>query len=362
MTYQSAVLAILFAAAPALANLPAFPETIDFTPSDRPEYQGGVDFRTPVPNPDFNEIIGGGMTVPTIYFLPIINTETEQCDEPKLDLLLTSGAVAANLCARSLSFCSEQGTCILKADGEWRTYNVIRRVQGVDRFQDVRGACRFGFGVRSICLDPFYSVAADLSLYAPGDVLYIPALRDVLLPNGELHDGYVIVRDQGRGVKGSGRFDFFTGGMGWKDKKNPFVKLRFNAKGTGLPFHRVVGQVADLVRMKRAFPVLPWPNEGLVDANLAQENTAGTPTSALPSGMRAAAPVVATSPKIDWQAHSRSLPDLRRESIADMRAYIEEATRQGALLIRERNSALPEALIRSALPDARIQGAPATHQ
>lgn len=354
MSFHSAILSIIFAAAPALANVPAFPETMETLPSARPDF-GGIDYRTPVPNPDFNEIIGGGMIVPTIYFLPIINTETEECTDPKLDLMLTSGAVGANVCARSLSFCSEQGTCILKAEGEWQTYNVIRRINGVDHFASVRGPCRFGFGVRSICLDPFYSVAADLSLYEPGDVLYIPALRDMLLPNGAFHDGYVIVRDQGRGVKGSGRFDFFTGGMGWKDKQNPLVKLRFNAKKTGLPFHRIAGPVADLVRMKRGFPALPWQGEGLVDANLGAENTAGVPTSALPVGMRAMKPAETAAEAI-WRAQNLNMSDMRRESIAEMRAHNAWATRQGALMIQQGNPALPEALIRSALPDAKVTG------
>lgn len=343
------VFAALMLAFPAVADELVLPDTMDILPTPRPRV-GGISFRTPVPDPAFNDIVGGGLVIPTLYFLPVIDTDLESCEGEKLPLLLTSGDPAAEVCARSLSFCSEQGTCILKSEGVWHTYNVIRRVGGVDRFGRVKDSCRFGYGVRSICLDPFYSVAADLSIYSPGDVLYFPALRDVPLPNGQLHDGYVIVRDQGRGVRGHGRFDFFTGGMGWKDPRNPFVKLRLGAKGTGLPFYRISGGLAELVRLKRAFPVLPWPGEGLVEQDLGRENTAGTPTSALPEAMaaRPAAPAAPAAADGGLPIADRGRPVPGSGLYPPLRGSAPTAA--DAL----RRPALPESMIRSTPTDAPV--------
>ena len=60
-----------------------------------------------------------------------------------------------------------------------------------------------------MCLDPYYSVAADLDIYKLGTVVYVPSFVGVLLPSGVNHDGYFVVRDSGSSIKGYGRFDFF---------------------------------------------------------------------------------------------------------------------------------------------------------
>lgn len=284
------VLAILLAAAVPHAGAVTHPDKIQTEVSGiRPATSFNLDSSlldpmTLAPEPAFNDIVGGGLAQPTIYFLPIINTETENC-EAKGKLMLLGTDEGIEICPRSLSFCSEQGTCVLKARGEWQTYNVVRRIEGIDRFVMIDGPCRYGFGVRSLCLDPFYTLAADLKVYHPGDVLYFPELRGMKLPNGLTHDGYMIVRDQGYGIKGEGRFDFFAGTMSWRDSRSPFVKKKLYSEKTRLKFHRVTGELAELIKDRRGYPWIPRQGEGLVAMETDVENTAGTPTSPLPQAM-----------------------------------------------------------------------------
>ncbi len=88
------------------------------------------------------------------------------------------------------------------------------------------GDCPTTKGADATCLIPFISVAADLSLYNPGDIIEMPALKGKKFPllNGGTftHPGYFIVSDTGGAIKGKGRFDFFSGFFGIRNKKNPF--------------------------------------------------------------------------------------------------------------------------------------------
>lgn len=227
---------------------------------------------------DNRDIAETGTITPTIYFLAVVDEDKESCAD-KVGMYLTNGSVAMTVCRRTASFCSEQGSCLIKKGGKWQTFNIVRRVNGIDRYVLISDGCTYGYGVRNICLDPFYSVAADLSVYDPGDVIFIPKLRGLKLPNGQRHDGYVIVRDQGRGIKGRGRFDFFSGAMNWGDGTNPFVKVRLNDKNTDMTYHKVAGDLAARVKAKRGYPKLP--SRGAVHSALNQGNTRGVPTSPL---------------------------------------------------------------------------------
>jgi hypothetical protein len=77
--------------------------------------------------------------------------------------------------------------------------------------------CPFGYGVwsnehqTSICMDPFRSVAADTKFHKPGDVLFFPALKGLVLPDNSIHNGFMTVRSAGGRIKGAHRFDFYTG-------------------------------------------------------------------------------------------------------------------------------------------------------
>lgn len=82
--------------------------------------------------------------------------------------------------------------------------------------QDV--AFRFGKGSGASyynatnALDPCRTVAADVSRYPVGSVIYIPAMRGKICPqNLKPVDGCFVVGDIGSAIQGQGRFDVFVG-------------------------------------------------------------------------------------------------------------------------------------------------------
>ena len=200
-----------------------------------------------------------GKVTPTIYNFAIVDDDKKACKKAdKTDLAGKGGAVYMQVCKHTVAVCGEEGSCTIIKGGESYAVNVSTRIHGQDLFYDIsRGGCQFGYGVRDICLDPFYTVAADLSIYKPGDVIYVPSVFGMKLPNGQKHDGFFIVRDQGRGIKGKGRFDFFSGYYPWSNKTNPLNRLGLADVGTKVPYYRVVGPRAVLVRKARGYPGLP---------------------------------------------------------------------------------------------------------
>lgn len=202
---------------------------------------------------------GPGVLKPTVYYFAIINEDKNSCvDSEKTVLHGVGGKDLLRVCPQTEKICGLQGSCAVVQNEITRAFNIIGRFQGQDRYFEIeKDGCRFGYGVKSSCLDPFYSLAADLSIYKPGDVIYIPAVVGLELPDGSKHDGYFVVRDQGRGIVGRGRFDFFTGYYSWLDQKNPFNKLGFGDVTTNIPYYRVRGEAAQKVLAHRAFPKLP---------------------------------------------------------------------------------------------------------
>lgn len=240
--------------------------------------------RTPVSEPSLSEpgsgsIVESGRLKATLYFMAMIDEDQARCAASERRPLYVDGLrERMRVCARTLSFCAGQGTCMLKKSGAWSTFNMLEKKNGVPVFMEIKSGCVYGYGIHSSCLDPFYSVAADPKYYNPGDVIYIPALRGVRLPNGRTHNGYLVVRDKGSLVLGKGRFDIYTGVMNWKQEDNPFVKLGLNDKSTRLVYHRVTGPVAEAALAKRSYPSLPGRSE-LVEGERGRVNVAGVPTS-----------------------------------------------------------------------------------
>jgi 3D (Asp-Asp-Asp) domain-containing protein len=119
--------------------------------------------------------------------------------------------------------------------------------------------CPYGYGVRNSCLDPFYTLAADPAFHPFGTVIYIEKIRGTVLPDGSKHSGYFIVRDTGGGIKGKGRFDFFTGFYSHRTTKNPFAKLGLGDQNTHYPYRVITGDLALDVKASRAFPQIKRP-------------------------------------------------------------------------------------------------------
>ncbi len=193
---------------------------------------------------------------PSIYYKPIFNAK-EGCNSgPTVPLLSPEGKVYELLCEEQFKSCVMQGACALVKEARLRSFNYYARgTDGVPRFKEVDlQRCPFGFGQRNICLDPFYTVAADLSIYSLGDVIFVPKIVGELMPDGHYHPGYFVIRDSGAAIKGQGRFDFYVGYTRPFSRENPFFRLGFADKGNSFEFRLATDEEAKLFREKTRFP------------------------------------------------------------------------------------------------------------
>ncbi len=198
-----------------------------------------------------------GTVTPTVYYFPVIDEDDGDCSK-KIDMRDSKGKKLIRICRTTQSACALQGSCAIVQDGELRSFNISGRAEKHDIFFEMtEHDCKFGYGVKSSCLDPFYTLAADMSIYRPGDVIYMPTVRGLKLPDGTDHSGYFVVRDSGRAIIGKGRFDFFSGYYPWRSDENPFSKIGLTSKKTRIPYYRIRGELAKAVQSARSFPRLP---------------------------------------------------------------------------------------------------------
>lgn len=202
-----------------------------------------------------------GKMISTIYYKPVINAEDSgrcQKNEAIQDIRTPEGYLLLTMCESERKRCLMQGTCLVKLGGDEIIINYTKKVRNEYRFRLVNlEECPFGFGVRGSCLDPFYSIAADLRYFRLGDVIHVPTLVGVELPDGSRHTGYLIVRDAGGMIKGPHRFDLFTGYLDHLDSENPFKKLGLGDPDNRFQYRRVSGAEAESVRQARNFPKFP---------------------------------------------------------------------------------------------------------
>ncbi|WP_413290251.1 3D domain-containing protein [Bdellovibrio sp. HCB337] len=195
---------------------------------------------------------------PTIYYTPIIDMTRPPCSSSVMKTVWdTKGRTSIKLCPTDYKRCGMEGQCIVKTSSQSTLIN-YNSTQGDKWRFDVRVGhrCKYGFGVKGYCLDPFYTVAADPKHWPAGSVIFIPKVENMLLPDGSRHTGYFIVRDRGHAIKGSSRFDFFVGFAGtWKT--NSFATLGFNEQDNRIEFRAVSGREAEEARQERNYPYLP---------------------------------------------------------------------------------------------------------
>ena len=180
-----------------------------------------------------------------------------------------------SVCSSDYKNCGVEGSCALVngyesilqqlANGNFEIINYQAQGKKTGRYyfsHIEEDRCPYGLGKRNICLDPFFSVAADLSFYKLGDVIYVSALEGVKLPTGEVHNGYMIVRDRGGAIKGANRFDFYSGFLPYKHPKNVFFEIGLaNEKNKEIFFEKITdGKVIEEVLLKRNFPLVPAGN------------------------------------------------------------------------------------------------------
>lgn len=201
---------------------------------------------------------GSGLT-PTIYFKPTIRVSEKVCSADKQrELLSVEGYTLETVCESDYRQCLLQGSCfVMRADGVVTSYNYHSTREGVARFVVVdMKRCPFGYGVKNSCLDPYFSAAADMEYYKAGDVIFIPRLVGASLPSGEIHDGFVVIRDVGQAIKGVARFDFFTGFYDHRARENTFARLGFGDPKNRIEFRMATEEEAELARQRRGYPGL----------------------------------------------------------------------------------------------------------
>lgn len=195
---------------------------------------------------------------PTTYYIPQYDLDAQTCSASSLRAMKDkNNVVLFQVCKEIYDSCLLQGTCMFKSSQGRTLVNYAGKVGSEYRFSKSQSnACRFGFGAgKSTCLDPFHSVAADLSIYKLGQVIYIPNVVGLALPDGTKHDGYFVVRDAGGAIKGYGRFDFFTGFFG--RAQNPFVSIGLSDKDTHIQYYVLQSDEAQAVLKKRNYPNIP---------------------------------------------------------------------------------------------------------
>ncbi len=204
----------------------------------------------------------------SVYYIPVI-TQIRRCEEKaQVHLRDLSGKVLALLCKNEIADCAMQGSCYYSDGKDIKLFSYRKLVEIKDpqtgrKFSEPRfvinnehSRCPHGMGFRRICLDPYRSVAADMKFHKAGDVFYIPILKGQILPNGETHDGYVVVRDIGGAILGEGRFDFFIGFDSYVG--HVFSKLNLsNPNRSTFSYYKAPDERAEQVRRLRAFPMVP---------------------------------------------------------------------------------------------------------
>lgn len=199
------------------------------------------------------------LVIPTIYYKPIVYRDKEVCEKSEMkDMIDDDGKVLISLCKSSYDNCLMQGSCFVVEGEKTRNFNVTKKKDGVYRFAERKeDRCPYGYGVRALCLDPFYSVAADLRIHNVGDVIYVPRLVGAKLPDGSKHTGYLVIRDEGGAIIGEDRFDFFTGFFGPYDQGNVFAELGFGDKRHRFGYQKMDEETAKVVREFRNYPNIP---------------------------------------------------------------------------------------------------------
>lgn len=210
---------------------------------------------------------------PTIYHTPLISKARQVCaPESRIPFFDRNGEQLTSACPASYVACEFEGSCILEqADGSKVGVNFLKYDFNLERavfFAIEADRCPYGYGNArdksgrfiETCLDPYFSVAADSYERAAGEVIFVPKLVGAKLPTGEIHDGYVIVRDRARimdNEAGPDRFVFFSGIQSEKDLNNPFVRASLDNLDYTFKYESVSEEKAQEIRKKRNFPLLP---------------------------------------------------------------------------------------------------------
>lgn len=199
--------------------------------------------------------------ISTVYYIPFYNLDRPYACAPgeqKFTVRTLEKSPIAALCRSHIKNCMMQGSCAVIKDQKRLLINYRKHVAKEPLFALLEQTeCPYGRGPKNVCLEPYYTIAADLNFHKLGDVIYVPDLKGITLPNGEVHDGFLVVRDSGGRIKGRNRFDFYTGFTPYTDSYNPFTRIGLQDKKTGMPYLKVISPwLKDKIKLKRSFPLI----------------------------------------------------------------------------------------------------------
>lgn len=168
----------------------------------------------------------------------------------KSDIHELNGDVIATVCTKFYKTLLMEGTAILKDRGQGeKAINYSGVVKNEKRFHAL-DRCVFGEGIkRDLCLLPYHTLATDNQAHQPGDIIYIPKVSGLQLPDGSIHEGYFIVRDTGGAFNGIGprRVDMFTGTE--TDSDNVFSRAGFH-KQNPMGAFKIKGASAEIIKQR----------------------------------------------------------------------------------------------------------------
>lgn len=207
---------------------------------------------------------------PAIYSTHSLSLLQVCAEEEKITLVTNENETLASLCPREYRKCVLNRACIrTNKDGSRSTFSYFRFNPRLQRetFRLVTDACLYGQGTGvtsqkktlKTCLDPYFSVAADATEHFAGEVIFVPKLIGLVLPTGEVHDGYLIVRDSNEDTRDRGPdyYSFFTGLESAEDSTNPFLRMMLDNIDSLFTYQIVDGPMAEQVRQSRNYPNLP---------------------------------------------------------------------------------------------------------
>lgn len=193
---------------------------------------------------------------PTTYYTPSESKidckgkygRTTYTGKEREDLKTKDGKYIATVCKRFSAILLMEGAAVLTDRGQGEIgINYAGKVKGQARYGYL-DRCKFGQGVQhDLCLLPYHTIAADNKKHKIDEIIFVPAAKGILLPDGSIHDGTFIVRDTGGAFNGVGaqRVDMFVGID--PDTNNAFQRAGFD-KTKQLKAFKVQGASADRVR------------------------------------------------------------------------------------------------------------------
>lgn len=207
-------------------------------------------------------------TYSSTYSTLLVELKEMECSADEMKpVKASSGEVIGQLCAREYRECMFEGSCVLETEqGQKMSISFERYDEKENQSYFTKSVCDYGYGFGKVsgtragltCLLPYFSVSADALEYKLGDVVFVPKLKDVQLPNGEIHDGYVIVSDYSESYldTGADHFSFFTGHENAFSNKNPLVSLGLSDPTTIFEYRKATELETKKVQEKRGFKIL----------------------------------------------------------------------------------------------------------